>query len=120
MLPSEPAEGDSGAASTCYRRVVLGIGEAFAERLAGDGWDLVVVARRYDRLDALARRLADDYDIHARAIAADLADEAQLNRLLAEMAEIEVGLLVNNAALSHETRPDSLTFRSKRRSRLCS
>ena len=78
-----------------------GIGEAYAERLAGDGWDLVVVARRYDRLDALARRLAGDYDVHARAIAADLADEAQLNGLLAEVAEIEVSLVVNNAALSH-------------------
>ena len=52
-----------------------GIGEAYAERLARDGWDLIVVAVRHDRLDGLARRLADDYDIRARAIAADLADE---------------------------------------------
>lgn len=78
-----------------------GIGEAYAERLARDGWDLVVVARRHDRLDGLARRLADDYDIRARAIAADLADEAQVTTLLAEVAEMELGLLVNNAALAH-------------------
>ena len=78
-----------------------GIGEAYAERLARDGWDLVVVARRHVRLDGLARRLADDHDIHARAIAADLADEAQLNRLIDETADMEVGLLVNNAALAH-------------------
>ena len=78
-----------------------GIGEAYAERLARDGWDLVVVARRHDRLDGLARRLADDYDIRARAIAADLADEGQVTTLLAEVAEMELGLLVNNAALAH-------------------
>ena len=78
-----------------------GIGEAYAERLARHGWDLVVVARRHDRLDGLARRLADDYDIRARAIAADLADEGQVTRLLAEIAEMELGMLVNNAALAH-------------------
>ena len=78
-----------------------GIGEAYAERLAGDGWDLVVVARRHDRLESLAHRLAAENDIRARAIAADLADEAQLKRLIAEMAEMEIGLLVNNAALAH-------------------
>ena len=78
-----------------------GIGEAYAERLARDGWDLVVVGRRHGRLVELVRRLTDKYDIHARAIAADLADEAQLNSLLAEVAELELGLVVNNAALAH-------------------
>lgn len=77
-----------------------GIGEAYAEQLARDSWDLIVVARRRDRLDDLARRL-DEHDVRVRVIAADLADETQLAQLLAEAAEMELDLLVNNAALAH-------------------
>jgi short-subunit dehydrogenase len=64
-----------------------GIGEAYAEQLARDSWDLIVVARRRDRLDDLARRL-DEHEVRVRVIAADLADETQLAQLLAEAAEI--------------------------------
>jgi uncharacterized protein len=77
-----------------------GIGEAYAEQLARDSWDLIVVARRRDRLDDLARGL-DEHDVRVRVIAADLADETQLAQLLAEAAEMELDLLVNNAALAH-------------------
>lgn len=78
-----------------------GIGEAYAERLARDGWDLVVVARRKEQLDDLARRLASDHGVSVRAIAADLADDAQLGALVADAAEMKLDLLVNNAAQAH-------------------
>ena len=77
-----------------------GIGEAYAQRLARDGWNLALVARRRDRLDDLARRL-DEHEVNVRVIAADLADEAQVAPLLAEVAEMELDPLVNNAALAH-------------------
>jgi short-subunit dehydrogenase len=78
-----------------------GIGEAYARRLAEDGWDLVVVARRRDRLDDLAYRLADEHGVAVRAIDADLAEETQLAALSTEVADLELDLLVNNAALAH-------------------
>ena len=77
-----------------------GIGEAYAQRLARDGWNLALVARRRDRLEDLARRL-DEHEVNVRVIAADLADETQVAPLLAEVAEMELDLLVNNAALAH-------------------
>lgn len=78
-----------------------GIGEAFAERLAKDGWDLVLVARRRDRLEEVAARLADEHGFSVRVVEADLADQDQLEALCAEAAEAPLGMLVNNAALAH-------------------
>ena len=78
-----------------------GIGEAYAERLARDGWDLVVVARRRDRLEELAGRLAAEHGVAVRAVDADLADGGALAALSTEAAEMGLGLLVNSAALAH-------------------
>jgi short-subunit dehydrogenase len=78
-----------------------GIGEAYATRLAEDGWDLVLVARRRDRLEQVAARLHDAHGTSARVIDADLADPARVTELSAEAAGLSLGLLVNNAALAH-------------------
>ena len=78
-----------------------GIGEAFAERLAENGWDLVLVARRRDRLEEVEARLTSDHGISTRVAEADLADSDQLDALCAEVAETPLGMLVNNAALAH-------------------
>ena len=78
-----------------------GIGEAYADRLASDGWDLVLVARRRDRLEQVAARVTDAHGVGARVIAADLADPAQLEAVCAEASRLPLDMLVNNAALAH-------------------
>jgi short-subunit dehydrogenase len=78
-----------------------GIGEAFAEQLAEDGWDLVLVARRPDRLEEVAERVTVAHDVLARVLVADLADQDQLEIVRAEAAELPLDMLVNNAALAH-------------------
>jgi short-subunit dehydrogenase len=75
-----------------------GIGAEFARKLAGRGFDLLLVARRQDRLLALARELSDQYGIAAEAWPADLTDPATLEALAARVQNTPaLGLLVNNA-----------------------
>jgi short-subunit dehydrogenase len=74
-----------------------GIGRVFAERLARDQYDLVLVARDAGRLEELAKRLAAERGIEARVLAADLTEPAGLARVEAELGENPPDLLVNNA-----------------------
>ena len=74
-----------------------GIGEAAARLLAGEGMKLVLVARREERIAALAEELGDA----AVAFAADVADAAAVRALFAEVHERFGGLdlLFNNAGV---------------------
>jgi short-subunit dehydrogenase len=71
-----------------------GLGAEFARQCRGRGDELVLVARRKDRLDALAAELGS-----AHVIAADLARPDAAQRLLAEVAGLglEIDTLINNA-----------------------
>jgi short-subunit dehydrogenase len=74
-----------------------GIGTAFAEQLAAAGHDLVVVARREDRLRQLADRLIREQGADVVVEVADLASAEELDRLVAVVTDLELDLLVNNA-----------------------
>jgi len=87
------------------RRVALitgassGIGEAFADVFAAEGFDLVVTARREDRLRAVAERLERQHGGRVHVIAVDFARRDAADRLCAELSarRIDVDALVNNA-----------------------
>ncbi|RJQ73747.1 SDR family oxidoreductase [Pseudonocardiaceae bacterium YIM PH 21723] len=74
-----------------------GIGEALAEQFAAKGYSLILVARREDRLAALADRLAEQYKVTAEIRVCDLADPAARLILAAELSTLDVAILANNA-----------------------
>ncbi|MES1989819.1 MAG: SDR family oxidoreductase [Pseudomonadota bacterium] len=76
-----------------------GIGRELALVFAHNGHDLVLVARREDRLRALADEVKQKFDVEAHVVVADLADPETPRRLFNEMAErhIRIDALVNNA-----------------------
>jgi uncharacterized protein len=76
-----------------------GIGEAFANVFASEGFDVVLIARREDRLHVLAERLRTAYGGRADVIVADLSDPLAPQRIVAELADrgLHVDALVNNA-----------------------
>jgi hypothetical protein len=77
-----------------------GIGAAFAEELARRGLHLVLVARRADVLEQLASLLRRSSGVEVRTASIDLASPALLDEARRVTADLEVGLLVYNAALS--------------------
>jgi uncharacterized protein len=76
-----------------------GIGLAFAHVLAEQQCDLVLTARRLDRLQALSADISQRYGVRTLAIREDLADPQAVERLAAELTRrsLTIDLLVNNA-----------------------
>jgi short-subunit dehydrogenase len=79
-----------------------GIGAAIARALAARGHGVVLVARRKDRLEALADEIADGHGVRAEALACDLSKAAPRGRLPGRIAELdlEIEILVNNAGFA--------------------
>ena len=76
-----------------------GLGRSFATRLAATGYDVVVVARDRERLDALAADLVHRFGCQVEVLPADLTDRGQLQRVADRLSHADhpVDLLVNNA-----------------------
>jgi uncharacterized protein len=76
-----------------------GIGEAFATVFAAEGFDLVLTARREDRLRSLAEQLATQYGRRVEVIVSDLEEPGACARICEELGArgIEIDALVNNA-----------------------
>ncbi|MGV9354514.1 SDR family NAD(P)-dependent oxidoreductase [Streptomyces misionensis] len=91
---------DEAAGSAVVTGASSGIGAEYALQLARRGWNLVLVARRADRLDSLARRLRAETGAEVETVVADLARSSDLTRVAERVAADDVALLVNNAGIN--------------------
>ncbi|MEQ5833814.1 SDR family oxidoreductase [Marinobacter sp. NFXS9] len=82
-----------------------GIGKGFAEKLASQGYDLVLVARRRERLEALGTDLQARFGVAVHIVAEDLGDSGAVDRILRAVddAGLHVDFLVNNAGFAART-----------------
>ncbi len=76
----------------------LGLGAEYARQLASRGLNLVLVAWPADGLEELGRQLESEHGIETRCVVLDLADRAETGRLAETSRDLEIGLVVYNAA----------------------
>jgi uncharacterized protein len=77
-----------------------GIGAIYADRLAKRGYDLILVARNEQRLNAVAKHLRAETGVQITALTADLNDKAGLAKVEAVLREDpKITMLVNNAGV---------------------
>jgi short-subunit dehydrogenase len=74
-----------------------GIGLEFARQVAANGLNVVLVARSENSLKQLASSIESDYPVKTRIVAADLTEIDGIARVLEATADLDIGLLVNNA-----------------------
>ena len=77
-----------------------GIGKSFAEQLAEKGLDLVLVARRRQRLDEIAAELHPKYATSVTVCEADLSKPSAVPTIFESSKGLDVGLVVSNAGFS--------------------
>jgi 3-hydroxy acid dehydrogenase/malonic semialdehyde reductase len=84
-----------------------GIGKSCAHLFAQQGYQLVLVARREDKLKEVAKHLADKYAIEVKTLIADVRDKTVLTEVLESLPENwkQIDVLINNAGLSQGLDP---------------
>jgi short-subunit dehydrogenase len=94
--------GSTGRKVALVTGASAGLGAEFARQLAAGGNDVVLVARRRERLEALARTLMASYEIEALSIPVDLAQAEAHHRVIEDLAKRgwAIDILVNNAGFT--------------------
>ncbi len=78
-----------------------GLGLCFARHLAQKGFDLILAARRRDRLDQEANKIAADYGVRCEVIAADLSNMEEIGKTADYIKQIDnLDIVINNAGFA--------------------
>ena len=92
-----------------------GFGAVFARELASQKFNVVLVARRKERLDKLASELEEQYDIQAQVLTADLSKLGDIEHLYDEITKLDdIDVLINNAGFGTSGYFDNTPFGPQR------
>mgnify|MGYP002752649073 CR=1 FL=1 len=83
-----------------------GLGVEFARLLAMNGYDLIITARRKDRLMALKNAIEMKYGINVEVVSADLSDVSEVLNLAGKCFTKKIDVLINNAGLALGLEPE--------------
>jgi short-subunit dehydrogenase len=98
---SVKASSTSGKGTAVITGASSGIGKVYADRLAKRGYNLLLIARRGDRLKELAQQLGNDQRVSAETLVADLGNPADVKKVADAIAtDSRITMLVNNAGTS--------------------
>jgi short-subunit dehydrogenase len=98
---SVKASSTSGKGTAVITGASSGIGKVYADRLAKRGYNLLLIARRGDRLKELAQQLGNDQGVSAETLVADLGNPADVKKVADAIAtDSRITMLVNNAGTS--------------------
>ncbi len=90
-----------------------GIGAAFAQALAAQGLNLVLIARRAAPLEVMAADIRESHGVDVKTATLDLAKDDFLPRLVLLSAGLDIGLVIFNATASYVGRFNDQSFESK-------
>lgn len=80
-----------------------GLGKAYAKELAQRGFSIILISRKYRKLDAVATLIRSLYSVDTKVIHVDFTEGPEIYRQIrAEIGDLEIGVLVNNVGLSYE------------------
>jgi short-subunit dehydrogenase len=89
---------ESSKPTACITGASSGIGAEFARQLAARGYNLILVARRRERLEQLSAELGQKYTVQVECLPADLSVEAEIKRVETRLQQLDnLEILVNNA-----------------------
>jgi len=89
-----------------------GLGVQFAKAYAKQGADLVILARRYDRLETLAKEIEEETGVRCLPIKCDVSVESEVKAAVAKAVEVfgKIDILVNNAGVGAGTPAEQLSM----------